>query len=164
MTKAHYRTEQAGLRLVHHVAPAVTAALDLYQNKRDAADGMKAPGETAGRGGSDETSTTEAAAAETEKWDLKIEEINDTIESIEISVGHLAKLTIGIDRTPAAGWEKRCRDGQQGRDAVLWSDDTDCAELGAKLEMCGRHYVAYYRFRVSRHLPVDQYFEKPQVL
>lgn len=158
MARSHYRTEQAGLRLVHHIAPAVTAALDLYQNKRTSAQGLKAPGETPGRGESD-ISTTESATFEVEKWDAKIEEIIDTIESIEISVGHLARLTIGIDRTPAAGWEKRCRDGQQGRDAVLWSDDTDCAELGTKLDLCGRHYMQYYRFRVARHLPVDQYFE-----
>jgi hypothetical protein len=159
LTKSHYRTEQAGLRLVHHIAPAVTVALDLYQNKRDSADGMKAPGETAGRGESD-NSTTEAATLEGEKWDLKIEEIIDTIESIEISVGHLAKLTIGIDRTPAAGEEKRCSDGQRLYGRVLaWSNNDQCMELPVKMGMCEAHYRAFYRYRTDQHLPVVQYFE-----
>lgn len=159
MTKAHYRTEQAGLRLVHHVAPAVTVALELYQYKRDSADGMKARGETAERGTSD-ISTTEAANLEVEKWDTKIEEIKDTIESIEISIGHLAKLTIGIDRTPAAGEEKRCSDGQRlyGR-ALTWSTNEHCQELPVKMQMCEAHYRAYLRFRNDNHLPVVQYFE-----
>lgn len=158
LRRTHRRTEQIGLRLVHHVAPAVTAALDLYEYKRDAADGMKARAETDGRGTSD-NSITEAATIEAEKWTLKAKEITDKVELIEREVGELARLTIGIDRTPAAGEEKRCSDGQVGKDAVLWSTNTECPELPVKLGLCGAHAQAYYRYRVAHHLPVAQYFE-----
>lgn len=161
MARAHHRTEQIGLRLIHHVAPAVTAALDLYQSKRNTA--LKASAASDGRGTSD-NSPTEAATFESERWDGKVEEIIDTIESIEISVGHLARLTIGIDRTPAAGWEKRCSDGQVGKDAIKWSSNTDCPELpiSTKMGLCGAHARAYLRFRTANHLPVAQYFEDAQ--
>lgn len=156
---AHYRTEQIGLRLVNHLAPAVTVALELLQRQRNIADGWPTRGETAGRGTSDHT-IPEAAILEAERIDLELEKITDTIESIEISVSHLAKLVIGIDRTPAALEEPRCREGQRGRDALRWSDDEACPVVGTKLGMCGKHYMQYYRFRVAHRLPVEQYFEK----
>lgn len=156
--RAHYRTEQIGLRLIHHIAPAVTAALQRLQAERNSTDGWPPRNANPGRGGSD-TSTTESAALAGGYLDTQAEQITDTIESIEISVTHLATLVIGIDRTPAAGEHKRCSDGQQGRDAVLWSNNTDCAELPTRLDMCGRHYMAYYRYRVAHHLSVDHYFE-----
>lgn len=158
MTRSHYRTEQIGLRLVHHIAPAVTAALELLQRQRNIADGWPARGETAGRGTSDIT-TTEAAMLEAERLDLETEKIIDTIESIEISVGYLAKLVIGIDHTPAASDQLRCSDGQTGRDALKWSTNDQCPELPVKMGMCGAHYRAYLRFRQANHLPTVQYFE-----
>lgn len=155
---AHYRTEQIGLRLVNHLAPAVTVALELLQRQRNIADGWPTRGETAGRGTSDHT-IPEAAILEAERIDAALEQITDCIESIDISVNYLAKLTIGIDRTPAASDQLRCKDGQRGRDSALWSRDDQCMELPVKMGLCVTHYQAYYRFRVARNLPVAQYYE-----
>lgn len=158
MTRPHRRTEQAGLRLIHHLAPAVAKALDDLQREQHQCDGWPNHGSSPGRSSSD-TSTTEAAALQADNFGGRAEEILDTVESIEISVGHLAKLVIGIDRTPAAGEEKRCSDGQVGRDALKWSTDEQCKALPVRLGMCNAHYFQHYRFRVANHLPVDQYFE-----
>lgn len=159
--RAHYRTEQIGLRLTHHIAPAVTIALDHIDRQRQTADGWPAHGDGVNRGHPD-TSTTEAAAIEAiDHLDTEREKIIDVIEGIELAVSHLAKLVIGIDRTPAAGQERRCSDGQVGKDAILWSTNSQCPELpiSTKMGLCGAHARAWLRYRTAHHLPIEQYFE-----
>lgn len=172
--RAHYRTEQIALRLLHHISPAVVAALDALRREQSECDGWPNRGGSIGRGtgptvyveaddyeeaGRIPVTGVEAAAFTGTTVDNRAERINDTIESIEISVSHLARLVIGIDHTPAAGEERRCMDGQVGRDAVRWSSDTQCRELPVKLGMCEAHYRANLRWRQANHLPVIHYYE-----
>ena len=175
MAKAHYRTEQIGLRLVHHIAPAVTAALDAIRREQTECDGWPNRGGSIGRGtgptvyvdadeyeegGRIPVTGVEAAAFTGTTVDNRAERINDTIESIEISVSHLAKLVIGIDHTPAAGDQPRCKDAQVGRDSTLWSDDINCMALPDKGKMCTKHYWQYRRYRIAHGLDTSRDFQE----
>jgi hypothetical protein len=54
---------------------------------------------------------------------------------------------------------KRCRDGQVGKDAGLWSSDLACAVLPDKKELCTRHYWQWRRYRIAHGIDTSGDFE-----
>lgn len=155
---ADYRTEQAGWHLCNKIAFLVAEAHIHLKRERSILDGFAARGDSAGRGTGD-TSTTEAAATASLEFGRTVEDINDAIDGVEIAIKHLGRLAAEAIGKIAPVEVPRCKDGQRGRDALKWSDDEQCTELPVKMEMCNKHYMAYYRFRVANHLPVAQYYE-----
>jgi hypothetical protein len=155
---ADYRTEQVGWHLANKIAFLVAEALVHLSRERRILDGFAARGDSAGRGTGD-TSTTEAAATASLEFGRDAEDIKDAIDGVEIAVKHLGKLSADALGKIAPLDTPRCKEGQRGRDAIKWSDDEQCTELPVKMDMCNKHYMAYYRFRVANHLPVTQYFE-----
>lgn len=160
MTSArpHVRTEQIGLTLVNHLAPAVTVALEHNERERALCDGFPARGESAGRGSSP-SSSTEAAAAGSRHFAARAADIRTAIDIVDGAVKRLADLVYAA-RVPAAIDVVRCKEGQFGRDSVLWSDDTRCLELPNKARLCQRHYWQFYRYRLAHGIDVSGDFEE----
>jgi hypothetical protein len=157
------RTLAIADRLATFVAPAVTARYEFLDGETLVTDGWAQRGD--GRGGSG-TSSTEGAAVSAGQIELERGRIRTALGAIEAAVDVLARLVIGrADQyAPAAADALRCREGQLGKDASLWSDDLRCPALGnegrgGKMGLCVRHYAQYYRWRKARGLAVDKDFE-----
>jgi hypothetical protein len=158
------RTLAIADRLANYLAPAVTARYEFLAGEAVVTDGWAQRGD--GRGGSG-TSSTEGAAVSAGQIEAERGRIRLALANIEAAVDVLARLVIGrTDQyAPAAADALRCREGQLGKDASLWSDDLRCPVLGGeglggKMGLCTRHYWQYYRWRKARGLAVAQDFEE----
>lgn len=158
---ADYRTEQVGLRLTHHLAPAVYEYRAALRREQSVADGWATRGETAGRGSPD-NSLPEAAVLMVGHLEQVEARLNLLVVAVETAADQLAKMVIGGfgEHVPASADQLRCRDAQKfGRgiwDTKEWSDDIECEDLPTKLGLCARHYSAYYRFRRARNIKPDR--------
>ncbi len=157
---ADYRTEQAGLRLTHHLAPAVYEYRAQLRREQSVADGWATRGETASRGSSDNT-LPEAAVLMVAHLERVETRLNLLIVAVETAADDLARVVIGGfgEHVPAAAEELRCRDAQHGLDAPLWSDDVECRALPDKKGLCQRHYSAWRRYLQSRNVDTSHHFE-----
>jgi hypothetical protein len=158
MTRAHSRTEQIGLTITNHLAPAVTVALEHLRREQQICDGFAARGESAGRGSSI-TSSTEGAAMMASRYRQDSADIHNAIERLDQARAELARLVF-VMRAPAALEQKRCRDGQHGRDSGLWSDDPACLALPEKKDLCTKHYWAWRRYRIAHGIDTSGDFEE----
>lgn len=145
---------------------AKTVTEGVWRLRAEKAAALDGPtrGESAGRGGSD-TSTTERNAAEAYRLGLLIEDLRDAVEGFEIAHRHLARLADEAVRTRAFGAQPEeqpiepvCRDFQHGKaGAIEWGDATCCVG-SVKAGLCSRHYMAWYRFRKARGIDTGKDF------
>lgn len=158
---ADYRTEQVGLRLVHHVTYSVREYRDQLRRELSEARRLSGAGtDTPGRGGSG-TSTVEATILRAEYLETVEQDLNGDITAVENAVETLVqrvKRGFGQHDPPSTD-ERRCRDAQYGKNAEEWSDDLQCKELPGKLELCPRHYMAWYRYRQANGIDSRDQFE-----
>lgn len=147
---SNYRTEQQGLALLHHVAPAVADALTHLRRELVVFDGWASRGDSPGRGSSSST-IPEAAVLARLALTNAIDDVDDAIWGVEIAVKHLAKLAADAlgKRLPMSIDQPRCRDGQYDRNPGAWSDDPQCPVLPDKNGLCTRHYSAWRRFKIA---------------
>jgi hypothetical protein len=157
MTRPNQRIVQVGLTLLDHYALAAATAFEYLARERSVSDGWAPRGEPARRG-SGVSSSTEGAVVSAEHFDEQAAEGRRVIADLEAASKAVGKWIADVG-VPKAAEVKRCRDGQVGRDAHMWSANLQCPDLPTKSGLCPRHYMAYYRYRVAHRLAVDQDFE-----
>jgi hypothetical protein len=155
-------------RLEKIIAVNITNGVRQLEGERISAQQGPARGETSGRSSS-ETSTTERNASEAYRLGLMIEEIRDAIAGAEIAVKYLDELTMQACKTRAFGALDPiddlppkiplCRDGQFGRSGVLEWGDPLCLRAAVKAGLCGKEYIAWYRYRKAHGIDTNKDFE-----
>lgn len=156
-----YETEQIGMRLTNHLAPLALNAIRELRREEALCDGYATRGESAGTRTSGVRDSTGAAILKAEDIRERLQRLFNLRNEVQRAVdayAHFLK-TRPEERIPAAADKPRCREGQHGRDASLWSDDLECKELATKLSLCGRHYTQYYRYRREHNIKTAHEFE-----
>lgn len=64
-------------------------------------------------------------------------------------------------RTPrdTASPPQQCRDGQLGKDGTIEWGDATCLDTATKSSLCGKHYMAWYRWRKANGIDTSKMFE-----
>lgn len=149
MTNPNDSVVRLGVMLVNQVALDYANALVHLRNEKCAA-AWPNRGESAG-GSSTMANNTQTGALARVDFGHELDDLADALYGAEVAVKHLARTArdaLGKIAPPSTD-QKRCGDGQVGRDAPLWSDDLKCLALADKLGLCSRHYSAYRRYRVD---------------
>lgn len=93
-----------------------------------------------------------------ERWVSDVEQQCRTIATVAKSALESGERILGERLAKVDRGE--CRDGQLGKDGTIEWGDPLCSEPSYKGGLCGRHYMAWYRWRKANGVDTSSMFEQ----